>query len=135
MLHRSLVGRYERRFIICMIFHSQKRPNRFANSSLWGCCGMEMAKSLTTADLLTLDASRIRTRFEDGSLSALDLISHCLQQIHNHDQRGSKLRAIDCVGPHKSLLQQAQQLDDERASGHVRSPLHGIPILIKVSLY
>ena len=49
-------------------------------------------------------------------------------QIALHDEY---LKAILIVSP--MALLQAAALDKERMQGHVRGPLHGIPILVKVS--
>ena len=89
-------------------------------------------KLLNPTDLLTLDAHSLQERMEDGSLTAVDLLTSCLTQIETHDDR---LRAIISVAPRDLLLRRAQQLDQERASRHVRSDLHGIPILVKVRTF
>ena len=89
-------------------------------------------KLLDPTDLLKLDAHSLQKRMREGSLTAVDLLSSCLTQIKTHDDR---LRAVISVAPRELLLGRAQQLDQERASGYVRSDLHGIPILVKVRLW
>lgn len=42
------------------------------------------------------------------------------------------LRAVIALAPQAVLERETERLDQERASGHFRSPLHGIPILTKV---
>ena len=86
-------------------------------------------KLLNATDLLTLDAHSLQGRMREGSITAVDLLTSCLTQIKAHDDR---LRAIISVAPRELLLRRAQQLDQERALGHIRSDLHGIPILVKV---
>lgn len=86
-------------------------------------------KPLNPTELPTLDAHSLQGRMGERSLTAVDLLTSCLTQIKTHDDR---LRAIISVAPRDLLLKRAQQLDQERASGHVRSDLHGIPILVKV---
>jgi amidase len=43
------------------------------------------------------------------------------------------LRAIIETAPVDNVLAIAQKLDEERAAGKVRSPLHGVPIAVKDS--
>lgn len=69
----------------------------------------------------------------DGQLSCEDLVSSFLDQISRHNHDGLALRAITSVCPEDVALSRARRLDDERRRGEVRSELHGIPIVIKVS--
>jgi len=52
-----------------------------------------------------------------------------LQRIDALDKRGPAINAIIELNP--DALAIADERDRERASGHVRGPLHGIPVLIK----
>lgn len=61
-----------------------------------------------------------------GIMSSRDLTQHCLDRIAAHD---AKLNAIIEVNP--DALDIADKLDGERKAGKLRSPLHGLPILIK----
>ena len=58
----------------------------------------------------------------------MELCQVYIDQIRQHDHY---LKAILAVAP--TALSQAAALDKERRQGHVRGPLHGIPILMKVS--
>jgi amidase len=51
------------------------------------------------------------------------------QRIAAYDSAGPKLNSIRDLNPKAHA--QAEELDRERAAGHVRGPLHGIPILLK----
>jgi len=62
----------------------------------------------------------------DDRLTAVSLASYYLQQI---ETRNDQLNAVININP--DLLAQARTLDQERAAGNVRSPLHGIPVLLK----
>lgn len=73
------------------------------------------------ADVATLQAA-----MSAGSLSAVALTQHYLARI---EQLDPQLRAVLEVNP--EALSIAIALDAERATGHVRSPLHGIPVLLK----
>lgn len=88
---------------------------------------------LTAIELLTLDSVALQERLTAGLLSSVDLVKQCLQQIENHDHRGLKLNAMISIVPQQILMTRSKQLDQERAEGRVRGPLHGIPMLVKVS--
>jgi aspartyl-tRNA(Asn)/glutamyl-tRNA(Gln) amidotransferase subunit A len=63
----------------------------------------------------------------EGRLSSVSLVEECLRRIDSED---AKLHAFVRVF-HKSALKRAAFLDAERAVGHLRGPLHGIPVAIK----
>ncbi|KAL2204589.1 amidase signature enzyme [Sarocladium strictum] len=86
---------------------------------------------LTALELLTLDAVRLQERLTAGRLTSVDLVKQCLHQIEAHDHRGLKLNAMISTVPHHILMARSKQLDQERADGLVRGPLHGIPMLLK----
>ncbi|KAJ5710070.1 hypothetical protein N7493_009662 [Penicillium malachiteum] len=79
-------------------------------------------------DLLTLDAKALQALLTDGQVMSYDLVKRYLAQIVQHDD---KLRAMIKTTPIELLEATAISLDEERASGKIRGPLHGIPILIK----
>ncbi|KAF2498073.1 amidase signature enzyme [Lophium mytilinum] len=64
-------------------------------------------------------------------LTSVDIIEMYLKQIEQHNRRGRQLRALISVAPKHELLKIAKNLDHERAQGRARSPLHGIPIVLK----
>ena len=64
-----------------------------------------------------------------GKASSADLVQAYLKRIAAMDRKGPSLRAVIVTNP--DALAQAKALDAERRAGHVRGPLHGIPVLIK----
>ncbi|EFX06390.1 amidase family protein [Grosmannia clavigera kw1407] len=64
-------------------------------------------------------------------ISSIDLIDVYLRQIECHNKNGFKLNAIISTAPRRILEERAEMLDTERANGHIRGPLHGIPIVVK----
>jgi amidase len=62
-------------------------------------------------------------------VTSKQLVAAYLARIAAYDQQGPRLNAMVVVNPH--ALEAAQALDEERAAGRVRGPLHGIPVLIK----
>ena len=82
-------------------------------------------------DVLTADARTLKELLAEGSLKSVDLVDRYLEQIEKHD---GYLHAVMSIPPKDNLLATAATLDEERKSGKLRSPLHGLPIIIKVSL-
>ncbi len=64
-----------------------------------------------------------------GRLSSVALVRQAQQRIAAMDRKGPKLGAVIELNP--DALQIARQLDAERKQGKQRSPLHGVPILLK----
>ena len=82
-----------------------------------------------TAGLLELDLAEVSRRMADGSLDATTLTRLHLTRIVALDHHGPRLNAVIQRNPR--ALAEAAALDRERARGHVRGPLHGVPIVIK----
>ncbi|KAF2229281.1 amidase signature enzyme [Viridothelium virens] len=83
------------------------------------------------SDIISLSASDIQTLYASKRLSAVGLVKLCLAQIGKHNTRGMKLRAVLRVERQETLFKQAQDLDKEREEKGPRSPMHGIPVLVK----
>ena len=62
-------------------------------------------------------------------ISVSEIAKWYLARIEALDRSGPKLNAIRTIAP--DALDVARQLDDEIASGRIRGPLHGIPIVLK----
>jgi len=71
----------------------------------------------------------LQARMQVGKLTAHELTAAYLERIAAIDQSGPSLHAVIELNP--DALAIADVLDAERKAGHVRGPLHGIPILIK----
>lgn len=76
------------------------------------------------ADIATLQAQMAR-----GTLDSAGLTAAYLQRIDALDRQGPALHAI--IERNPQALDEARQLDAERRAGHLRGPLHGIPIVLK----
>ena len=79
-------------------------------------------------DLLTADVRTLQTLLQSGVVKSVDLIDLYLAQIGKHD---GYLHAMLHIPPRDQLKRVAAKLDAERA-GHVRGPLHGVPVIVKV---
>ena len=77
---------------------------------------------------LTATAAELQACLQTGNISSVDLVEQYLNQTNKHE---SYLKALISQPSRSYLMEQAKSLDRERASGNVRSALHGIPILIK----
>jgi len=71
----------------------------------------------------------IGEKMRAGELDSRRLVKAYLERIQTHDPQ---LRSVIELNPDALAL--AANLDEERAAGKVRGPLHGIPILIKENI-
>lgn len=78
-------------------------------------------------DASDLTISNLATAMKSGEETSESIVRRCLSQI---DEQETDLRAWVIVD-HDGAVEQARQLDKERAAGTLRGPLHGIPIGIK----
>ncbi len=73
--------------------------------------------------------AQLQADMTSGRTSAEAITRAYLARIAKMDRSGPGLHAVIAINP--DALKQARALDAERRAGHVRGPLHGIPILIK----
>ncbi|HET8655646.1 MAG TPA: amidase [Longimicrobiaceae bacterium] len=71
----------------------------------------------------------LQDAMRSGRLTSHDLVEAYLARIQALDRAGPKLHAMLDLNP--DALAIADSLDAERRAGHVRGPLHGIPVVIK----
>ena len=80
-------------------------------------------------DLESATIADLNAAFDAGMLTAEKLTQMCLARIEAYDRQGPSLRALIAVNP--KALDIARQLDVERKTKGRRSPLHGIPVVLK----
>lgn len=80
-------------------------------------------------DLQTASVADINEAYDAGALSAERLVELCIARIEAYDQKGPKLNAVIAINP--KALETARSLDEERKASGPRSPIHGIPVLLK----
>ena len=86
----------------------------------------------TTAAPVSLDKitiAEINAAFKAGTLTSEQLVQMYLKRIEAFDERGPKINSVITLNP--QALELARALDAERGSKGPRSPLHGIPVVLK----
>ena len=81
---------------------------------------------MNPAEMSVLELQR---QMENGTLTARSLVLSYLHRIQALDQAGPRLNAVAELNP--DAIATAEALDRERQVHGARSPLHGIPILLK----
>jgi amidase len=82
-----------------------------------------------TIDLDSATIADINAAFESGTLTAEKLVQLCLARIQTYDREGPSLHAVMTINPR--AVEIARALDAERKAKGSRSPLHGIPVVLK----
>lgn len=71
----------------------------------------------------------LQAEMSAGNITSEQLVKIYRKKIKKIDRSGPKLHSVIVLNPHAK--EDARRLDAERREGHVRGPLHGIPILVK----
>lgn len=80
-------------------------------------------------ELIGLSVEQAARMMQEWSLTSVDLTRKYLDRIAALDADGPRLGSVLEINP--DALEIAASLDEERKQGHVRGPLHGIPVLVK----
>ena len=80
-------------------------------------------------ELTTATIEDINKAFDAGALNSEQLVGLSLARIAAFDDAGPKLNAVLQLNP--GAIEQARILDAERLKNGRRSPLHGIPVVLK----
>src|SRR5439155_475407 len=73
--------------------------------------------------------AELQAAMGSGEITSLGLTRAYIRRIESKDFSGPTLNSVIQLNPDAEAI--AAALDDERQAGHVRGPLHGIPILVK----
>ena len=73
--------------------------------------------------------AELNRAFDSGALTSEKLVELCLARIQAYDHRGPALHAVMALNP--KAIETARALDAERKAKGPRSPLHGIPVVLK----
>ena len=91
-----------------------------------------LSNSLAFAEKFTLSTATIEdinNAFDAGALNSETLVELYLARIAAYDNAGPALHSVITLNP--EALKRAKELDLERQKSGRRSPLHGIPIVLK----
>jgi amidase len=86
----------------------------------------DSASARTNFPFVEMSITQLQAAMAAGQLSAKDLVQGYLNRIQ---QLGPTLNAV--IETNTNAIATANSLDRERKAGHVRGPLHGIPLLVK----
>ncbi|KAH7334050.1 amidase signature enzyme [Rhizoctonia solani] len=90
-----------------------------------GCCWLILTLFLSFIPGSVVASASSTPKYPD----LVDLVKAYLARIDEVNLKGAQLHAVIEINP--KAIQQATSLDAERKRGRKRSPLHGIPILLK----
>lgn len=90
------------------------------------CSGPEIPESDRPFDVVEATIPEMQAAMESGTITARDLVQAHLDRMDRYEGRLNAAITINA-----NALAEADSLDAERAAGHVRGPLHGIPIALK----
>ncbi len=82
------------------------------------------------SELLYVSAAALAKAIRAKEVSSREVVEACLERI---GQVNPKLNAVVQIDAESALFQ-ARRADDELEQGHLRGPLHGVPMTIKDSL-
>jgi amidase len=91
--------------------------------------GLTAHAAARTIDLDAATIADVNAAFDAGTLTSERLVQLCLARIQAYDRQGPSLHAIITLNP--KALETARALDAERKAKGPRSPLHGIPVVLK----
>ena len=94
---------------------------------LFSCAPKE--PETTKFELEEITVSELNEAYESGKYTAEFVVEQYLTRIKDLNKNGPHLNAVIATNP--DALKIAQALDVERAQSGPRSPMHGIPVLLK----
>ena len=80
-------------------------------------------------ELNEITIGELQDAMQQGKYTSESITQLYLKRIDQLDRNGPKLNSVIEINP--DALAIAKTLDDERRSGKIRGPMHGIPVLIK----
>jgi len=105
-------------------------PMRRVCAALAATIALTLAPAFAkTIELDSATIADLNAAFDAGTLTAETLVQMCLARIAAFDRKGPALHAVITLNP--KALEVARALDVERKAKGRRSPLHGIPVVLK----
>lgn len=87
--------------------------------------------SSSTFNVLTTNAVDLQRLLAENKLTSVEIVQQYFEQIDRHEP---VLNALISAAPRDKVLKAAAALDEERRNSKIRSPFHGIPIVLKVGI-
>jgi amidase len=97
-----------------------------AISILSACSKPEVKATTPPFKVETASIPDMQKAMQEGRVTSRELVTQYLTRIGLYEDRLNVAISINA-----NALKQADALDKERAEGHVRGPLHGIPVAVK----
>lgn len=105
------------------------------SQGVWANTGETLLHSIEPEQLALMvgaeyaSVAELTEKMDRGSFSSVLLVKYLLNRIHSLDKNGPSINAIIELNPEALAI--AALRDQERRSGKLRGPLHGVPVLIK----
>jgi len=87
------------------------------------------AAATAPSDFSEMSVADLQALMAAGQVNSISLVNFFLARIQTLDQSGPTVNSIIEVNPDAKSI--AVALDAERRAGHLRGPLHGIPVVLK----
>ena len=110
--------------LLALVAATSAAPGGAAEATAPAC-----ERSIGGLDLQSATIPDVQRAMAAGRVTSAELVDAYEARIAAYDTSGAKLNSIRELNPR--AREQAEALDAERAAGHVRGPLHGIPVLLK----
>jgi len=107
------------------------RPRRLVAAFILAQCAAAFPQAISakTLDLTTATVPELDVALNSGALTSEKLVEAYLARIAAYDKQGPVINAVITLNP--KALEEARALDAERKIKGPRSPIHGIPIVLK----
>jgi len=107
----------------------KRNMNTLAQAILLSLASSAALAAPSGAELEYASASELSAMMVSNELTSVALVQHLIARIADLDKKGPTLNAIIEMNP--EALDIATAMDEERAQGKIRGPLHGVPVLLK----
>ena len=104
-------------------------PRQLSQIANWPVPGTGKREPATGFSVFEKSVSELQDAMTKGVVTSEDIVREYLTRLTLYDRHGPTFRALLALNPR--AIADARARDAERASGRVRSPFHGVPIVFK----